>query len=155
MSDYTRGDDPVYNGFREGWACPCDAKEEDIELYEIVEGIDLDRLREICKAEREGRCKILPCKDGAKVYRLVNDCHNCDFFLDYSRSNDGNSHCAHDAHRLEHHIYPQFINSKIKCRKTILEQVFLSDDCRYHMSDIGKTVFLTRPEAEAALQEGE
>ena len=40
----------------------CDAKEEDIELNEIVEGIPLDRLCEICEAEREQRCVVLPCK---------------------------------------------------------------------------------------------
>ena len=62
MADYTRGDNPIYDGFREGWKCPCDAKEETDELWEIVDSIPLDRLEAICQAERDGRCVVLPCK---------------------------------------------------------------------------------------------
>lgn len=62
MVDYTRGDDPVYNGFRDGWKSSYDAKEEDIELNEIVDGIDRDRLREICDADKNGILVMLPCK---------------------------------------------------------------------------------------------
>lgn len=32
---------------------------------------DLDRLRELVQAEREGRCVVLPCKVGDKVYWIV------------------------------------------------------------------------------------
>lgn len=64
MTDYTRGDDPIYNGFREGWKCPCDAKEETDRLWEIVDGI---RLESLCSAEHEGRAVILPCKERAEI----------------------------------------------------------------------------------------
>jgi hypothetical protein len=33
------------------------------EFYEnITDSIPIDRLEEICQAEREGRCVVLPCK---------------------------------------------------------------------------------------------
>ena len=50
MPDYTRGDDPIYNGFREGWKCPCDAKEGTEELWEMVADIPLADLETLCNA---------------------------------------------------------------------------------------------------------
>lgn len=35
---------------------------------------DLDRLRELVEADREGRCVALPCKIGDPVWRLYDDC---------------------------------------------------------------------------------
>ena len=34
-------------------------------------GYNLDRLRELVQADREGRCVVLPCKVGDTVYRVV------------------------------------------------------------------------------------
>ena len=34
---------------------------------------DLDRLREMVQAKREGRCVVLPCKKGDTVWRIVHD----------------------------------------------------------------------------------
>ena len=34
---------------------------------------DLDELREMVQAKREGRCVVLPCKKGDVVWRIVND----------------------------------------------------------------------------------
>ena len=34
---------------------------------------DLDRLRELVEADRDGRCVVLPCKPGDTVWRIVND----------------------------------------------------------------------------------
>ena len=45
-------------------------------VLSIVKGISLDRLKEICDAERDGRCVVLPCKIGEKVYRYCNDAIN-------------------------------------------------------------------------------
>lgn len=36
-------------------------------LREFTHGIGLDRLREICAAERDGRCVVIPCKVGDTV----------------------------------------------------------------------------------------
>jgi hypothetical protein len=52
----------------------CDA----IQIFEkelkeaLIESIPLDRLEEICNAERDGRCVVLPCKVGDKVQAAVN-----------------------------------------------------------------------------------
>ena len=35
---------------------------------------DLDRLRELVEADRDGRCVVLPCKFGDPVWRLYDDC---------------------------------------------------------------------------------
>ena len=35
---------------------------------------DLDELKEVVQAKREGRCVVLPCKIGASVWRLYDDC---------------------------------------------------------------------------------
>ena len=35
---------------------------------------DLDELREMVQADREGRCVVLPCKFGGPVWRLYDDC---------------------------------------------------------------------------------
>jgi uncharacterized protein (DUF2249 family) len=43
------------------------------ELADITNGIEPDRLREMCDAERDGRCVVMPCKVGDVVYRLCNE----------------------------------------------------------------------------------
>ena len=35
---------------------------------------DLDRLRELVEADRDGRCVVLPCKIGENVWRIYDDC---------------------------------------------------------------------------------
>lgn len=48
------------------------------EIYDLVErgkltaNIPLDRLTEMCEAERDGRCVVLPCKVGDTVYIVEN-----------------------------------------------------------------------------------
>ena len=95
---------------------------ESAERLEIVREIKTDRLRELAKAEKDGRLEVLPCKVGDKAWfirkfaknRCIKqrevDCVNID-----SRGN-----------------------------------VFVSAR-RISGGYIGKTVFLTRDEAEAAL----
>lgn len=60
MADWTRGDDPIYDGFREEW--------DNSRLREIVGGIPVERLEEICAAERKGHLAIFPCKIGDSIY---------------------------------------------------------------------------------------
>lgn len=50
-----------------------------IERLAVIEDIlgdeyDLDRLRELGQADREGRCVVLPCKVGSPVWRVYDDC---------------------------------------------------------------------------------
>lgn len=48
-------------------------------LLEILHGVfgddyDLDRLRELVEADRDGLCVVLPCKIGTPVYRILWHC---------------------------------------------------------------------------------
>lgn len=55
-----------------GQGYPCDIYETYYRLAAIEDILgddyDLDRLRELVKADREGRCVVLPCKIGSLVY---------------------------------------------------------------------------------------
>lgn len=84
---------------------------------------DLDHLRELVKAEREGRLIVQPCKVRDYVYWADSTLHKkpeAMLVLSYRTYGDGNDwiHCI---------------------------------DREFRVSSIGKTVFLTREEAEAAL----
>lgn len=84
----------------------------------------LDWLLDICKAEAEGRLIVLPCKVGDTVY-VINNRH------------------------IEHCKVARFVISSYGCgtRGEDLYQHIV-----FELSQLGKTVFLTRKEAEAALR---
>ena len=42
----------------------------------VAQGIEPDRLEEICNAERDGRCVVLPCKAGDTVYMVATQTDN-------------------------------------------------------------------------------
>ena len=84
-----------------------------LELLEQEYGVSAVRLRELAKADREGRCVALPCKVGDTVYQ-VDDIR----------------------------VYA------LEVRNLIYDAGILAFD----ESTIGKTVFLTREEAQAALR---
>lgn len=86
-----------------------------------------DRLRELAEADKGGRAVVMPCKVGDKIYRIQK------YFNDAT------------------------LKSEIKVKACIVgsvsidsmmtdDMVFLPFDC------IGKTVFLTREDAEKALE---
>ena len=81
---------------------------------------DLDLIAEIVKAKRDGRCVILPCKIGDKLYSA--------FPL-----------CGVNSHQIR----------KIEVNK---DGIFACSALMIPISDIGKTVFLTREAAEQALK---
>ena len=97
-----------------------------------ISGIKTSRLEEICNAEREGRCVVLPCKVGDTVW--------------YIPQYGGKPYCgAKEGHAQ--HITLSSRHWRIQVREH-----------HPHNTDfvLGKTVFLTREEAEAALaKEGE
>lgn len=102
-----------------------DAADAITELNQYKELGDLDRLRELVQADREGRCVVLPCKFGNKVY-----------FPLLGRI-------------IEKTVYSivTFSNSqRIYCDGT--SEFFRPEN-------FGKTVFLTRVAAEKALEEME
>ena len=101
---------------------------ESAERLEIVREIKTDRLRELAKAEKDGRLVVLPCKT---VFELTWDAGpDCDLVCPVSIDGHG---CCDFCDKGELCIYES------KCRQENIEQ-------------IGKTVFLTREEADEALE---
>ena len=98
---------------------------------------DLDCLRELAQADREGRCVVLPCMIGDNVYVLnhhlgrVFENEVAGFSVGY-QSDNRNSVST---------VYVGKYGSKTFRR--------------WKFQQFGKTVFLTREEAEAALKEAE
>lgn len=101
------------------------------EFMDITNGIEPARLREMCDAERDGRCYVAPCKVGDIV-----------FVLD----------AAGITEMRVGNVYPYGATTKgILCNLYLVTEYTYSCKAFY---DIGKTVFLTREAAEAA-KEGE
>lgn len=87
-----------------------------------------ERIRELLKADKDGRLVVLPAKT---VFELTWDAGpSCDLICPVSVDGEG---CCSFCDKGELCIYER------KCRQEHIEQ-------------IGKTVFLTREEAEAALE---
>lgn len=108
---------------------------------------DLDRLKELVQADREGRCVVFPCKDWLEiVFGEQEVFYGID--MDY----------------IEHPIREISVDSSSRCTwydgwKTVVLKGYDENglDWEFSPEEIGKTVFLTRKEAEAALErmEGE
>ena len=100
--------------------------------HTLIGKISLDRLEEICNAERKGRCVTLPCNVGDTVYLIVHgyveETKVRTFFFGHPSYNRGE---------------PDSRYEMIRCTNFDLP-----------MKDFGKTVFLTREDAEKALKEG-
>ena len=98
-------------------------------------GTTPDRLREWAKAEKEGRLVVLPCKVGDTVWYIDGGYYKPKEFCKVSRP---------------HQIVE--ISYKLQRRSGKILEGFITDNgTRYSFNGIGKTVFLTREEAEAAL----
>ena len=102
-------------------ACGEKAAYDRLAAIEDILGDDyeLDRLREIAEAERDGRCVVLPCKFGDTVYSIRHE------------------RVPDDDYRMSFHIEMRIVSQKFG---------LIHADC------IGKSVFLTRAEAEEALK---
>ena len=94
-------------------------------ISEITEfnGLPIDRLRELAEADKDGRLVVLPCKVGDKLYRVF-------------------------AGEIFEHRVGSMKYFAIQGRWDIETYPF----CPCVESSIGKTIFLTREEAEAALE---
>ena len=109
---------------------------ERLKSIEDIQGdeYDLDRLRELVEADREGRCVVLPCMIGDNVYVLnhhlgrVFENEVAGFSVGY-QSDNRNS------------VSTVYVG---KCGSKTFR--------RWKFQQFGKTVFLTREEAEAALR---
>ena len=107
------------------------------ELNKYKELGDLDRLRELVEADREGRCVVLPCKVGESLWIHDKDGKPREMILDEP---DIRCHCKEEDNLC-----------MVLCRAkhTGVCAMRLRNDG----SSIGKTVFLTCEEAEDALEE--
>ena len=118
-------------------------------------GVCPARLAELAQADMDGRLVVLPCKVGDTVYWLGYNrdaCGSCDC---YSSFYGMDSMC--DEH---YELYPEVdpVDDDKHCPKHFIEiierKTTLQWICNY-LNKFGKTVFLTREEAERALKGGE
>ena len=91
-------------------------------------GVEPSRLRELAEADKDGRCVVLQCKVGDTVWRIVRD---------------GEPHITRDEVR---DMY--FADDMTPCVELVGGRVTFTEK-------FGKTVFLSREEAEKALREME
>lgn len=91
-------------------------------------GVEPIRLRELAEADKDGRCVVLPCKVGDTVWRIVRD---------------GEPHITRDEVR---DMY--FADDMTLCVELVGGRVTFTEK-------FGKTVFLSREEAEKDLREME
>ena len=120
-------------------------KEDEISLILskiFGEDYNIDRLKELAEADRNGRCVVLPCKDWLEiVFGEQEVFYGID--MDY----------------IEHPIREISVDSSSRCTwydgwKTVVLKGYDENglDWEFSPEEIGKTVFLTRKEAEAALE---
>lgn len=102
-------------------------EEGELEQYRALGPID--RLRELKQADDEGRCVVLPCNVGDKIYDII---------LGELREKSV--------------ISLSMLLSKSVNHLVVHAENFRNAVTSYELQDIGKTVFLTRAEAQAALR---
>ena len=98
-------------------------------ISEITEfnGLPIDRLRELAEADKDGRVVVLPCRQGDELW----------------------TYCNHPVKR----VYSFTVSDVSTLNgRTVLNTLGLGT---IRPEDIGKTVFLTREEAEKALRKME
>ena len=93
-------------------------------------GLSPEEVQKMARAKADGRLVVLPCKVGNTIYRIIS--YKCNAVC--NKLNACNS----------------FIYNACKAEFYICLGTFQFNDIEW----IGKTVFLTREEAEKALQEG-
>ena len=135
---------------------------------------DLDRLRELAQADREGRCVVPPASIGDTVYHITT-CKNFSQVLDgtmygpngelgtatglycpcelaetcpFPCDDDGSFDC--EKHKNTLAIFEDVVTGILS--DDIQDTLFLEYSGNVAFDDFGKTVFLTRAEAEAALR---
>lgn len=103
---------------------------------------DLDRLRELMEADRDGRCVVLPCSGWMETV-----------------FGDQETFYGIDHDYLENPVREISVDSSDRCTwydgwKTVVIKGYDENGCDWEFSpeEIGKTVFRTREAAEAALK---
>lgn len=93
------------------------------QLRHLCQNCDLDRLEKLAEADKDGRLVVLPCKVGDKLYRV--------FYGEIFEHRVGSMKYFAIQEKWDIETYPF---------------------CPCVESSIGKTIFLTREEAEKALE---
>lgn len=127
--------------------CPCDECESvcvDAKRYErlaLIEDIlgdthDVDRLRKLVDADRDGRCVVLPCAPGSTVYT--------------------NIAIQGDRYKLSDRPYPVKVVFIGIGEGSVYFNVEYSNGRFFpvELGNVGETIYLSRKAAEAALKEG-
>lgn len=118
-------------------------------------GVEPSRLRELAAADKDGRVVVLPCKGTEKLYvvgaKQIVECNVAEMYL-------------MDDETIEYLVNFECVDNCDGCPFNSWKRETVSDE--YHCGgeygdgsvsskDFGKTVFLTREEAERAIQEME
>ena len=128
--------------------------ERAVEIAGYVKDTDADHINALLQAEKESRLVVLPCKVGDTVYEIRNNteaCTRCPYYEGLYGSCDDWCEKFDDEDRR---YYPRIAEKPI-CEDQFMEIVKHTpgiDWIFHHRSDFGKTVFLTREKAEAALK---
>ena len=125
------------------------------DFAQAAENMTVGRLKELAEADEDGRCVVLPCKGTDKLYvvgtKQIVECIVAEMYL-------------MDDETIEYLVNFECVDNCDGCPFNSWERETVSDE--YHCGgeygdgsvsskDFGKTVFLTREEAEKALQEME
>ena len=108
---------------------------------ETLNNTPISRLVELAEADKDGRVVVLPCKVGDVMYKLFREYTEC---TSYQVRKD--NYCCEGC------MVP--CDSREVTVIRAIQPNSLTEVVRY-IEDIGKTVFLSREEAEKALQEME
>ena len=90
----------------------------------LGDNYDLDHLRKLARADRDGRCVVLPCKVGERLW------------------------CINSYGEVEETVAVGFLIENESVRICYREKTFLE----YYNAPIGKVLFLNREAAEEALK---
>ena len=125
-----------------------------LELEDLGEKLDIAHIRDLLQAEQDGRLVVLPCKTKETVYvvgeKRIIECFIAEVYIDDARGLEYmvSFDCDNDCDGCPFNSWRQYYSGEYSCDGEYGDGCILG-------SDFGKTVFLTREEAEAALaQEG-
>ena len=125
-----------------------------IELEDLGEKLDIAHIRDLIQAERDGRLVVLPCKTKETVYvvgeKRIIECFIAEVYIDDARGLEYmvSFDCDNDCDGCPFNSWRQDYSGQYSCDGEYGDGCILG-------SEFGKTVFLTREEAVAALKGGE
>lgn len=113
---------------------------KDMPGIDLPDGYDLDRLKELAEADKEGRCLVLPCKVGDTVYEW--------HYSMITKTIEREEYTVYGIEINERGITYQSEMWKTKGRWSFPERF----EYWFNINDIGRSVFLTKEEREEVLE---